>query len=153
MIDIWKDKSVEITCNNIQLKQPYVEIEVRTTLDQSATDESFAIDNVVLWKRQAYVADVIRTYSRYMMFECSEDRECNGKFGDWSNDCDNSNSKDKEKQRTYTITTDGNGIYAKCPHEDGYVEKQSCDGSSHGIRNVKFEIWHMVIVLLIFIIF
>ena len=88
-----------------------------------------------------------------MMFECSEDRECNGKFGDWSNDCDNSNSKDKEKQRTYTITTDGNGIYAKCPHEDGYVEKQSCDGSSHGIRNVKFEIWeilthHMVVILL-----
>ena len=80
------------------MKQPYVEIEVRTTLDQSATDESFAIDNVMLWKRQAYVADVIRTYSRYMMFECSEDRECNGKFGDWSNDCDNSNSKDKEKR-------------------------------------------------------
>ena len=77
-----------------------------------------------------------------MRFECTEDRECSGRFGEWSNDCDGY----KERKRTYTINTEGSGIYARCPYDDQYVETEQCV-DSHGPKTLQFEIFtHTAIV-------
>ena len=132
------------SCSNVRLTKAYVELEVGTTLDEDSFDEAFAIDDVVLTKRSVYSEKTVGT-TNYMKFECSEDRECSGSFGEWSNDCNDGQST---RKRTYTIKTEGSGIYARCPYDDQYVEKEDC-ASSHGPKSVEFEVFSHAILVFI----
>ena len=55
---------------------------------------------------------------------------------------------DNQGKRTYTIKTEGSGIYARCPYDDQYVEKEDC-ASSHGPKSVEFEVFSHAILVFI----